>query len=261
MKKVVVIIPIYKNVLLSTEIQSLEQCIRILGRYPLVFIKPKSLDISQIQNQYSTIEVRELEDAYFKSVDSYNKLMLSTDFYQTFLDFKYGLIYQLDAYVFRDELENWCDEGYDYIGAPWIKADMGNPFVFWLKKKIALFFKLKHPNKVAYRDIIRANSVGNGGFSLRNIPKSLEIVRRFQKEINYYTSSGDYRLNEDVFWGVEVNRYKQNIRIPDYKTALRFAFEEYPEIGYREIGEKLPFGCHAWERYNPNFWSQFIEKR
>lgn len=261
MKKVVVIIPIYKNSLSSTEVQSLEQCIRVLGSHPLVFLKPKSLDISDIQAEYSMVAVRELDDFYFESVDTYNKLMLSTDFYSAFLDFKYGLIYQLDAYVFHDELEQWCDEGYDYIGAPWLKTDMGSAFVFGLKKKIALFLKLKHPNKVAYRDIVRANSVGNGGFSLRNISKSLEIVQKFQKEINYYTSSGDYRLNEDVFWGVEVNRYKQNMRIPDYKTALRFAFEEYPEIGYREIGERLPFGCHAWERYSPEFWAQFIKKK
>jgi hypothetical protein len=261
MKKVVVIIPIYKNSLSSTEVQSLDQCIRVLGSHPLVFLKPQSLDISDIQAEYSMVAVKELDDFYFQSVDTYNKLMLSTDFYSAFLDFEYGLIYQLDAYVFRDELEDWCDKGYDYIGAPWLRADVGNSFVFQLKKKIALLFKLKHPNGIAYRDIVRANSVGNGGFSLRNIPKSLEIIQRFQEEIRYYTSSGDYRLNEDVFWGVEVNRYKQNIRIPDYKTALQFAFEEYPEIGYTEIGKKLPFGCHAWERYSPDFWAQFIKKK
>ena len=30
------------------------------------------------------------------------------------------LIYQLDAYVFKDELLNWANKGYDYIGAPWL---------------------------------------------------------------------------------------------------------------------------------------------
>lgn len=28
------------------------------------------------------------------------------------------MIYQLDAWVFNDELSSWCSLGYDYIGAP-----------------------------------------------------------------------------------------------------------------------------------------------
>lgn len=30
------------------------------------------------------------------------------------------LVYQLDAYAFKDELFFWASLGYDYIGAPWM---------------------------------------------------------------------------------------------------------------------------------------------
>jgi len=44
--------------------------------------------------------------------------MMSPAFYDAFKAFDYILIYQLDAFVFRDELEYFCSLGYDYIGAP-----------------------------------------------------------------------------------------------------------------------------------------------
>ena len=31
------------------------------------------------------------------------------------------LIYQLDAFVFQDDLAYWCQQNYDYIGAPWLR--------------------------------------------------------------------------------------------------------------------------------------------
>lgn len=44
--------------------------------------------------------------------------MLEADFYRRFGKYKYMLIYQLDAFVFSDKLLDFCEMGYDYIGAP-----------------------------------------------------------------------------------------------------------------------------------------------
>ena len=41
---VVIVIPIYKSILSSTEEISLKQLNKVLGKYPRVFIAPKSLD-------------------------------------------------------------------------------------------------------------------------------------------------------------------------------------------------------------------------
>ena len=35
-----------------------------------------------------------------------------------FLEYQYMLIYQLDAFVFEDKLDYFCELGYDYIGIP-----------------------------------------------------------------------------------------------------------------------------------------------
>ena len=84
-------------------------------------------------------------------MEGYNELLLSENFYTTFSAFKYILIYQPDSYVFRDELMEWCKEGYDYIGAPWLEDN---------------------------DEQIKLNGVGNGGFSLRNIEKFLYIFSK-----------------------------------------------------------------------------------
>lgn len=43
------------------------------------------------------------------------------------------------------------------------------------------------------------------------------------------------------------------------KEALEFAFERFPSEMYKITG-KLPFGCHAWEKYEyESFWKKFIK--
>jgi hypothetical protein len=62
------------------------------------------------------------------------------------------LIYQLDAWVFKDDLMKWCNKGYDYIGAPWFE-DFGS----------------YEKGKKLWR-------VGNGGFSLRKIKYFCKVL-------------------------------------------------------------------------------------
>jgi hypothetical protein len=47
------------------------------------------------------------------------------------------------------------------------------------------------------------------------------------------------------------------LNLPDWKEALAFSIEQNPQTGYKILG-KLPFGCHAWERYEPSFWKGII---
>lgn len=41
-------------------------------------------------------------------IAGYNQMMLSREFYQLFNDTEYLLICHTDAWIFRDELEDWC---------------------------------------------------------------------------------------------------------------------------------------------------------
>jgi GT2 family glycosyltransferase len=56
------------------------------------------------------------------------------------------------------------------------------------------------------------------------------------------------------------NEYETWIRpkLPDSSISMNFSFEKYPDYLY-SINRKIPFGCHAWGKYEYNtFWEKFI---
>lgn len=259
LEKVCVTIPVYKSSLTPRESVALTQCMRVLHRHPVALFKPASLDVSFLTALHPQLLVREFDDSFFESVRSYNRLMLSDSFYEAFSDFEYILIHQLDAFVFRDELLEWCGRGYDYVGAPWL---LGRDFtgrldeaIFQVKKKLATWLHMKNDGEDVPRDVIFINSVGNGGFSLRRVAALRRVIRRFRKKIAAYEESRIHRYNEDVFFGVEVNRYFPHLRIPDFRTALKFSVEIYPRRSIEKYNDgRLPFGCHAWDVHEPEYW-------
>jgi hypothetical protein len=48
-------------------------------------------------------------------------------------------------------------------------------------------------------------------------------------------------------------------RRPKAKEALHFAFEMEPRKAYKMTNHKLPFGVHAWEKYDAEFWKEWIK--
>jgi hypothetical protein len=95
------------------------------------------------------IHVVRFDPDFFRNTTTYSALLISAGFYAAFASYDFILIHQLDVFVFRDELADWCARGYDYIGAPWFDVD-------W-------FGEVRDAWPPATRD----NVVGNGGFSLR----------------------------------------------------------------------------------------------
>lgn len=254
-----VVIPVYKSSLTNNERIALTQCMRVLGHYPVWLVAPDSLDISIYQNLYPTLQAKRFDDQFFSTIQAYNRLMLSELFYQSFTDVEYILIHQLDAFVFRDELAEWCQKGYDYIGAPWLRD---RDFTSWhdeawfrIKQRIAILFDLKKPDGITPLEITSLNNVGNGGLSLRRIPAMLRWLRVFRHRISTYEQIHQYQYNEDVFWGIEINRYWPFLRIPTFRTALRFAVEFYPQRAIEQYNQgQLPFGCHAWDIHGTDYW-------
>ncbi len=270
---VILVIPIYKSKLLKEEEASLKQCFRILGNYSVKFVCPPDIDIT-IYKKYADVNDNDVEfvkfDAdYFRDIAGYNRLMLSLDFYLRFKNYRYMLIYQLDAWVFRDELEYWCSLGYDYIGAPWFEG-------FSEAKEDSEIYKV----------------AGNGGFSLRHIPSFINILSRIKKkqysnrrikslaEINAKLNLPLYkkykvlfkffsRKNSLLFY---LNNYYEDIiivscfkkidksfKLADYQIGLKFSFEVNPSVLYKMNNNMLPFGCHAFNRYDSTFWQKFID--
>ncbi len=255
-------IPVYQDHLSDYEKISLQQCINILGNYKIVVIKPRSLTLT-IFNDYPFIEYRSFNDNCFVNVDAYSRLLMSRHFYREFLDFTYMLIYQLDAFVFNDELLEWCNKRYDYVGAPWLKDNEYTDVFHYLKSRLRVFLNirlnLKEPgtNTPSRRQF--ENQVGNGGFSLRKIDRFYELALQYADHYEHNHLGMDNWLPEDVFWSISINRLKTNLHIPKYREAVRFSFEHALDRAFSLTDNVLPFGCHAWHQHVA-FWRDIFER-
>jgi len=263
----VIVIPVYKSDPNKYEVISFLQVLKILKRYTITLAIPYGLDINNYNiyadNSHKEINIEHFDASYFENIEGYNRLMLSLDFYERFGKYEYILIYQLDCFVFKDSLEEWIQQGVDYVGAPWLHNDRR---LWW-----TLGNKIKYQLKYYYRRYTNKDNsislgfykVGNGGLSLRRTESFCKIIKKFggSKRIERYRfSEGNYLYAEDVFWGCEVNRYYPHLKIPSFKQALLFSFDMNPSLSYELNDYEIPFGCHAWYRYELDFWKPFIEK-
>jgi Protein of unknown function (DUF5672) len=244
---VAVVIPAYKETLSEFEQISLQQCENILKSYPKILIAPYdlSLDIySKILNGASVIN---FDKEYFEGFKGYNKLMLSQEFYKSFIDYEYILIHQTDVFIFKDELEDWCEKNYDYIGAPWYR-ETAKAFIYIAQKNSILrALKLVLTKNLNYR-------AGNGGLSLRKIQPAIECLK-LQERI-----TKNWEINEDYFWSFFSLSAKGEFKIPKFKEALKFAIEKKPRNAFMLNNSQLPFGVHAWDKWDLEFWRPFIEQ-
>jgi hypothetical protein len=257
--QVAIVIPLYKSQLSPLEDISVRQCFKILSSYDIIAIKPEKLNLDNYT--FSFHDEVSFDDEYFENPAGYNKLMLSAGFYEKFLQYKYILIYQPDAFVFKDDLAYWCDQGYDYIGAPWLRyTDYGDTFKK-LKNLTLRFLHTKLNIKQAGTDLPTAiqleNRVGNGGLSLRKTEVLHDVCLRNKKIINYYNSRPEHQFGEDVYFGLEANRKKKQLNIPDYRKAVFFSMNDVLEYSFRLTKGELPFGCHAWDLYI-DFWTPIM---
>ena len=261
---IAVVIPVCRTKFTEEELISLRQLNYFLPDFPRIFVCPESL-VPAIPNAQAV----KFSDHFFDSSASYSKLLLDRRFYESFINFEYILIYQLDCLVFSDNLLKWCEMGYDYIGSP-------------------LFSK----NTIPYK----FSRVGNGGLSLRrvqgfldvlqsaryqldqtsllkdfaftNIPdlpeipfthrlkKKLQVLHQVRKGVEWYTQN--YTLNEDLFWSDRAKLFDPGFKIAPIQTALQFSFERFPRFCFEKNHNQLPFGCHAWTKHDRAFWEPYL---
>jgi hypothetical protein len=234
MQQVAIVIPIYQTKLTENEQISLRQCQRVLGKYPIILIAPKELNTDFIADYIDSYTVIRFPESYFLSPKTYNHLLVSTEFYHEFLAYEFILIHQLDAYVFDDQLTHWCEKGYDYIGAP----------------------KLRKKHITGKGSLFDEPVLMNGGLSLRKVKPILRYIRYY----GYFFK--EWKANEDAMFSFAQRRtypFRWLLKLPDWKEALSFSLEKNPQIGSKILGGNLPFGCHAWEKYNPEFWKSFVK--
>ncbi len=264
LQKNAVVIIAYSDTPSLSDISSFEQCLKILWQHPLHLIFPSKLDISKYQELAAKHNVALLltpfADDNFTSIRTYSRLLLTTDFYEPFLEYNYILIYQLDAWVFRDELEYWAQAGYDYIGAP---------------------FFLGHGLSTEKSPLLPY--AGNGGFSLRNVRAFVNFLKKkvpYQHEISSTATDSssqqqqkillevsvmsifvDIPINEDLFYAEYGPKIDPNFKVASPMESIPFSFEINPRVLFAANKGKLPFGCHAYKKYDWDFWKDKISLR
>lgn len=250
MKDVIVLIPVYQDDLSKDEIYSFNRCLDILLPYDIGIVAPYSLNLPQIING-RMLPIYRFHDSFFEGIYGYNRLMLSREFYLRYIDYQYILIYQLDAIVFLNELMNFVMMDYDYIGAPWLHGmSFSTKFSGTiLGRFVASFYNRCH--HLIYKDLLY---VGNGGLSLRKVAPFLDILNRFHK------MSSSYCGNEDAFFSWIGMNFPQLFKVAPLEIALQFSFETYPRECYEMNGRRIPFGCHAWKKYDPDFIDELIAR-
>lgn len=246
-----VIIPIYRN-LHSDEQAALDHNLNLLNGLPAAFIKPVDYDITALSCQYPDVEVINVSNQWLghRGIQGYNEMMMSEQFYAMFADCEYIFICHVDAWLFRNEVTEWCQRGYDLVAAPWPTRPRYEHFP--LKQYLQLKMWLKPARKILHCQMF--GRIGNGGLCLRKVKTFQEACRQYAVEINYYMSHHDDLHNEDLFWALV-----PRLDVPTVADALQFSFDLKPQLCYQLNEHRLPMACHGFNKPNrADFWSHFI---
>ena len=236
--KFCIVIPIYNETPDIIEDFSLNRLSKVIGdKYDIFYIKAKGFNSEPYQKILKGNDV-EFDPSYFESPSTYSQLLISHKFYNYFLDYEYMLIYQTDCYIFEDDIEKWCNMGYDYIGAPiiarnpdWSLASKGLP------------------------------QVGNGGFSLRKTKTFYSLTDPTGEFISYYNITEE-QLKEVKFedvWFCDFVWNKYDFNMPSWRQAAMFALDMNIKAWYNDLKiDFLPMACHAWPK-NIRDWKDKFE--
>jgi hypothetical protein len=268
---VAIVTPQHRFPLSGDEQISLRHLREYLGRFDRYIIGPQSLP-----REFSDFGLRPFPSHYFASSLGYNHLLISQQFYRAFADYEYVLIYQLDSLVFSSNLEEWCGKGWDYVGAPWFRNYLDDPNAglwavgnggFSLRKIDTALAVLTSSKRLLDDPKKRATATDRFSFAppLRRVSVALKTLlfergyhntpRWLMREFLRNPDS-----HEDAFWAFSARKLMEDFRIPGVAEALKFSFEMAPRYCFRENLDRLPFGCHAWAKYDREFWEPFLLK-
>ncbi len=275
-RTVAVVTPIVKFPLSAEEEISLRHLRRHLGGFDRYIIGQESLP-----KKFSDFAVRKFPGRYFADRFGYNRLLLKAEFYRAFAEYEYILIYQLDCLVFGGNLEEWCGKGWDYVGAPWLRdtedatkgfSGVGNGGLSLRRVRRAVevltsTLFLEDPKTRGLRTGDRSKVVYERLESRPRLKRMVVAGKTFLHGWGYHNNVrwltrkiARDKDHEDLFWGHEARKMVRDFRIPEPREALEFSFELAPRYCFEMNSRRLPFGCHAWFRYDREFWEPFLLK-
>lgn len=270
-RTVAVVVPLStRRELLPEEELSLRHLCHFLGKYDKYLVAP---DGTSIQREGFTIV--HFPRKFFGSLAAHNHLVLWPRFYQAFQAYEYILIYHLDSLVFSDQLMRWCQAGWDYIGAPWLPC-ADTPWVqeprvgnggFTLMK-VGMVLQVLHnryqekPSRyfldVLTRNGNRLQPLWRALEGLHRVLPRLRIVNRLLEYWRMSESPAIHGRNNDYFWSFRAAHYLPTFKVATVEDGLRFAFEAAPRMCFELNQRQLPFGCHAWTKFDRGFWEPHL---
>lgn len=269
-----VMIPVHKPNLHADDIISLNACKQHLGHYDCFLVYPLGMNVDAYVEKFDSLKLKPVNPSWLSSVENYNRMKIDINFYQLFNEYKFMMTYELDAYIFNSNIEDYKIYEYDYIGAP---------FFEWYLHALpdAPFIK-----------------GGNSGFSVRNIQSCISVLKDFKNyrtpwiiynrflskiphkiynaflyRFNKYTKDSKYKpivngelafyfehkhINEDIVWSQIVPLLFPWFKIADPIDAWKFSFEALPNRLLLLNSGQLPLGCHGWPKQK-QFWKNYIK--
>lgn len=258
----VVILPIHKKELNPNEYNSILYNLKILKNWDHAILCPNGIreDIKKLFSSSTiskNIKFIGLHERNFKSVTTYDQMLVKPYLYNMFKEYEYMLITQPDVIIFKDEIQYWIEKDIDYIGAPWIIECPDHNYNFY---------------------------VGNGGISLRKISSFIEALANFKilKCPNWYLKEKKIpaifrpllkfcfgfnrflffsKTHEDFFWSQLIPSSNNSFKVAKVDEAFSFAIEKFREIDKKRFSiNNTPFALHAWEKHAPKEIKEDIQK-
>jgi hypothetical protein len=199
-----------------------------------------------------TLRVERFDDRFFASTQTYSALLLGQEFYERLAGFQFILVHQLDAFIFEDRLSFWCEQGYDYIGAPWRDRagtwrGVGNGGLSLRRTQACLSVigsRLRDSPDEYWRYV--THNVESRASAAARLPlkllKHLGIAPDVTTFLQRFVSEG---CNEDIFWGLHAARFYPSFRVAPVEAARHFSVEHGIEDTSRLFVNRPPFGCHG----------------
>ena len=273
---VAVVTPVVQFPLSAEQEISLRHLREHLGRFDRYIIGQQTLP-----KELSDFALRKFPVRYFVGLYSYNRLLMTEEFYKAFEEYEYILIYQLDCLVFDGKLEEWCRREWDYVGAPWPKdredptqgfSGVGNGGLSLRRVKSAL--AVLRSNHLVEDPKLRGSEQGPRSKLIYNRLSAAPQLKRvfagaktmlhrhgYHNNVRWLARQlADNQYHEDYFWAFKAARFVSSFRIPEPCEALEFSFEMAPRYCFEANSGRLPFGCHAWSKYDRGFWEPFLLK-
>jgi len=259
---VVIIVPVYRKTGIEEHI-ALTHLKSFLNEYMVYFIAPEGMNLDWLQAE----NVVRFPEEYFQNTQTYSNLLITKNFYKKFSAYDFMLVYQLDCLVFSNQIKQWLLTGYDYIGAPLFlsntnpklkKSRVGNGG-FSLRKVASFLNVLNSKHTPSWKDILNAPLPDLLDIPLKGrLIKRLKVLREARLGVGWYTQH--YSLNEDRFWSDRAKLFYPQFKIAPVQTGLRFSFERFPRYCFEQNNRQLPFGCHAWAKWERDFWEPHLIK-